>query len=51
MWSVEPVVTPRIQRIREQISLQELQLRLARLGLRDSFYKENSEEGFSLKDL
>ena len=30
---MQPVVTPRVQRIRQQISLQELELRLARLGL------------------
>ncbi|WP_320673758.1 hypothetical protein [Prochlorococcus sp. MIT 1341] len=31
--SLHPVLTPRVQRIRQQISDQELELRLLRLGL------------------
>ena len=31
--AVQPLVTPRIQSIREKISIQELELRLTRLGL------------------
>ena len=30
--SLHPVMTPRVQRIRQQISFQELELRLAKLG-------------------
>ncbi|WP_320675611.1 hypothetical protein [Prochlorococcus sp. MIT 1300] len=51
MWSIEPVVTPRIQRIREEISLQELHLRLARLGFVDSFSNDRCEDISSLKEL
>ncbi len=39
--AVQPLATPRIQSIREKISIQELELRLTRLGLETATHTPN----------
>ena len=41
--TLQPIVPPRLERIRQQISIQELELSLARLGLSSPTSNELSE--------
>ena len=43
LGTLQPIVPPRLERIREQISIQELELSLARLGLTSPTSNELSE--------
>ncbi len=43
LGTLQPIVPPRLERIREQISIQELELSLARLGLTSPTSNELTE--------
>jgi hypothetical protein len=43
LGNLQPIATPRLERLRQQISIQELELSLARLGFPSSTFSEQVE--------